>query len=192
MTSWFARGHLPKEHSKDFHTEVVYQDQLEIVLPAGHPLAKESVVNLKDVAGETFVEYYRRGSPALFSEIYSTCRKAGFSPKTILEFEEMSSRSFWPLKAGLGVAGAYAGIRSRFAFSPESVVRKIKPASSKIPLCAIWPAGPQEPVLGSFLDALRAKKPAIREKMEWPAWQGHRDTATTVLPRRVPNKRRFA
>jgi DNA-binding transcriptional LysR family regulator len=183
----FARP-FTKEHSKDFHTEVVYQDQLEIILPAGHSLAKESVVNLKDVAGETFVEYYRRGSPALFSEIYSTCRKAGFSPKTILEFEEMSS-VILAVESGLGVALTLGFARG--LLSPESVVRKIKPASSKIPLCAIWPAGPQEPVLGSFLEALRAKKPAIREKMEWPALS-HRDMATTVLPRRVPNKRRLA
>ncbi len=131
---------FPKERSKEFGTEVVYEDRLEIVLPAGHPLAKKSVVDLKDVSGETFVEYYRRGAPALFSEVISTCRKAGFSPKVVLEFGEMSS--------------------------VESVLRQIKPASSKIPLCAIWPAGPQEPVLESFLEVLRARKPTIRRKME--------------------------
>ena len=160
----FARP-FTKERSKDFRVEIVYQDQLEIVLPAGHALAKKSVVNLKDVAGETFVEYYRRGSPALFSEIYSTCRKAGFSPKAIFEFEEMSS-VILAVESGLGISltlGFARGLLSR-----ESVVRKIKPASSKIPLCAIWPAASQEPVLGSFLEALRARKPAIRKKMEWP------------------------
>ncbi len=156
---------FPKEHAKEFCTEVVYEDRLEIVLPATHALAKKNVVNLKDLSGETFVEYYRRGSPALFNEVYSTCRKAGFSPKTILEFEEMSS-VILAVESGLGVSltlGFARGLLSR-----ESVVRKIKPASSKIPLCAIWPAGDQEPVLGSFLDALRARKPTIKKKMEHP------------------------
>jgi len=154
---------FPKERSKEFGTEVVYEDRLEIVLPAGHPLAKKSVVDLKDVSGETFVEYYRRGAPALFSEVISTCRKAGFSPKVVLEFGEMSS-VILAVESGLGVSltlGFFRGLLSR-----ESVLRQIKPASSKIPLCAIWPAGPQEPVLESFLEVLRARKPTIRRKME--------------------------
>jgi DNA-binding transcriptional LysR family regulator len=158
----FARP-FPKGRAKEFCSEVVYQDQLEIVLPASHALAKKSVVDLKDVAGETFVEYYRRGSPALFSEVYSTCRKAGFSPKVILEFEEMSS-VILAVESGLGVSltlGFFRGL-----LSPDSVLRRIKPASSKIPLCAIWPAGPQEPVIGSFLETLWARKPTIRKKME--------------------------
>jgi DNA-binding transcriptional LysR family regulator len=154
---------FPKERAKEFRTEVVYEDQLEIVLPAGHALANKSVVDLKDVASETFVEYYRRGAPALFSEVITTCRKAGFSPKSILEFEEMSS-VILAVESGLGVSltlGFARGLLGR-----GSVVRRIKPASSNIPLCAIWPAGPQEPALESFLQTLRAKKPTIRRKME--------------------------
>ncbi|HEV7925086.1 MAG TPA: LysR substrate-binding domain-containing protein [Verrucomicrobiae bacterium] len=160
----FARP-FPKERSKEFVSEIVYEDHLEIVLPARHASAKKSVVDLKDLSGETFVEYYRRGSPALFGEVISTCRKAGFSPKTILEFGEMSS-VILAVESGLGVSltlGFFRGLLSR-----ESVLRQIKPASSKIPLCAIWPAGPQEPVLASFLQTLRARKPTIKRKMERP------------------------
>jgi DNA-binding transcriptional LysR family regulator len=158
----FARP-FPKERAREFCSEVVYEDHLEIVLPAGHALAKKSVVDLKCLAGETFVEYYRRGSPALFGEVISTCRKAGFSPKAILEFEEMSS-VILAVESGLGVSltlGFFRGLLSR-----ESVLRQIKPASALIPLCAIWPAGSQEPVLESFLAALRKRKPTIRKKME--------------------------
>jgi DNA-binding transcriptional LysR family regulator len=156
---------FPKERANEFCAEVVYEDQLEIVLPAGHALANRSVIDLKDVAGETFVEYYRRGAPALFREVNSTCRKAGFSPKVILEFEEMSS-VILAVESGIGVSLTLGFVRG--LLGRESVVRKIKPASSKIPLCAIWPAGPQEPALESFLEALRARKPTIRRKMERP------------------------
>jgi DNA-binding transcriptional LysR family regulator len=160
----FARP-FPKRRAKEFSTEVVYRDQLEIVLPAGHALAKKSVVHLKDLSDETFVEYYRRGSPALFSAVNATCRKAGFSPKVILEFEEMSS-VIMAVESGLGVSltlGFFGGLLSR-----GSVLRQIKPASEKIPLCAIWPASSQEPVLESFLGTLRARKPTIKKKMERP------------------------
>jgi DNA-binding transcriptional LysR family regulator len=154
---------FPKERAKEFCAEVVYEDQLEIVLPAGHALANKSVINLKDVACETFVEYYRRGAPALFSEVKTTCRKAGFSPKVILEFEEMSS-VILAVESGIGVSLTLGFVRG--LLSRESVVRPIKPASSKIPLCAVWPAGAQEPVLASFLGALKKRKPTIKRKME--------------------------
>ena len=153
---------FPKERAKEFCSEIVYEDQLEIVLPAGHALANKSVVDLKDVACETFVEYYRRGAPALFSEVKMTCRKAGFSPKAILEFEEMSS-VILAVESGLGVSLTLGFVRG--LLSRESVVRQIKPASSKIPLCAIWLAGAQEPVIESFLGALRKRKPIIRRTM---------------------------
>ena len=134
-------------------------------MAVGHALAKKSVVDLKDVSGETFVEYYRQGSPALFSAVNSTCRKAGFSPKVILESEEMSS-VIMAVESGLGVSltlGFFGGL-----LSGGSVLRQIKPASDKIPLCAIWPASSREPVVESFLEALRARKPTIRSKMERP------------------------
>ena len=157
---------FPKERAKEFCTEIVYDDQLEIVLPAGHALANRSVIDLKDVAGETFVEYYRRGAPALFREVNATCRKAGFSPKAILEFEEMSS-VILAVESGIGVSLTLGFVRGML--SRDSVVRKIKPASAKIPLCAIWPVDSQEPVLESFVEALRARRPTIRRKMERPA-----------------------
>lgn len=152
-----------RERAKEFCSEVVYEDRMEIVLPAGHVLAKKSVVNLKDLSGETFLEYYRRGAPALFSEVISTCRKAGFSPKTILEFEEMSS-VILAVESGLGVSLTLGFVRG--LLTRDSVVRQINPASSKIPLCAVWPVGPQEPVVESFVKVLRARKPTIQKEME--------------------------
>ena len=154
---------FPKEDANNFFTEVVYEDRLEIVLPAGHALANRSTVNLKDVAGETFVEYYRRGSPALFKEVNATCRKAGFTPKAILEFEDMSS-VIVAVESGLGVSLTLGFVRG--LLSRESVVRPINPASSEIPLCAIWPTGHQGPILESFLKTLRAMKATIRKRMD--------------------------
>jgi DNA-binding transcriptional LysR family regulator len=154
---------FPKDRAKEFGAEVVYEDRLEIVLPASHAMAKKRVVDLKDLSGETFLEYYRRGAPALFGEVMATCRKAGFSPKAILEFEEMSS-VIMAVESGLGVSLTLGFVRG--LLSRDSVVRQINPASSKIPLCAVWPAGPQEPVVDSFVKVLRARKPSIQKEME--------------------------
>jgi DNA-binding transcriptional LysR family regulator len=154
---------FPKERAKEFGCDIVYEDQMEIVLPANHALAKKSVVNLKDLSGETFLEYYRRGAPAMFSEVISMFRKAGFSPKAVLEFEQLSS-VILAVESGLGVSLSLGFVRGML--TRDSVVRQIKPASSKIPLCAVWPVGPQEPIVESFLRVLKARKPTIKKGME--------------------------
>jgi DNA-binding transcriptional LysR family regulator len=158
----FARP-FPKERAKEFVCDVVYEDQMEIVLPVSHALAKKKVVNLKDLSGETFLEYYRRGAPAMFSEVLSMFRKAGFTPKAILEFEQMGS-VIMAVESGLGVSLTLGFVRG--LLSHDSVVRRIKPASSKIPLCAIRPVGLQEPIVESFLKVLKARKPTIKKGME--------------------------
>ena len=113
----------------------------------------------------------------MFSEVMSTCRKAGFLPKAILEFEEMSS-VILAVESGLGVSLSLGFVRGML--TRDSVVRQIKPASSKIPLCAVWAAGPQEPVVKSFVEVLRAggkiavsghNTPAIRTHFEIWAFQ---------------------
>jgi DNA-binding transcriptional LysR family regulator len=68
------------------------------------------------------------------------------------------------VESGLGVSLTLGFVRG--LLTPALVVRPIKPASSNIPLCAIWPAGPLEPVVKSFVEVLRARKPTIKKDME--------------------------
>lgn len=157
---------LAKDRADEFASELVYEDRLELMLPAGHVLAKKSVVNLKDVEHESFIAGCRAGAPALYGEIIATCRRAGFSPKMALELELVSS-IIVAVECGLGVAlvaGSTRHMRHR-----TTVLRPVRPPSDKVQLCAIWRTGEPEPVLQSFLEVLRTVKPAIRKQMERPA-----------------------
>jgi DNA-binding transcriptional LysR family regulator len=153
----------PKDRTEDFNVELIYEDRLQLLLPAGHALAKKRVVDLKDVADEIFVEGYRGGAPSLYGEVIATCRRAGFLPKVVFELE-MANSVIFAVESGLGVSlvpGCVSHLHHR-----KTVLRPIRPASDKLPICAIWPAESHNPVLQSFLDVLRAAKPAIKKEME--------------------------
>jgi DNA-binding transcriptional LysR family regulator len=156
---------LSKDRADEFTAEVVYEDRLELLLEAGHVLARKSVVNLKDVANESFIAGFRAGAPSLYGEVVATCRRAGFSPKIALELELMNSVIF-AVESGLGVS-LVPGC-TRHLHHRTTVLRPIKPPSAKLLLCAVWRTGVPEPVLQSFLEILRLAKPAIKKQMERP------------------------
>src|SRR5947207_1624210 len=93
----------PKDRAEEFGVELIYEDQLRIMLPAGHALAKKRVVDLKDVADEIFVQGYRGGAPSLYAEVIATCRRAGFLPKVAFELEMMNTVIF-AVESGLGIS----------------------------------------------------------------------------------------
>lgn len=156
---------IPRERERDFNVELVYNDRLEIAMPSKHPLAKNKVIHLRDLATERFVEFHRQGAPGLFDEVIAVCRRAGFSPNIISEYDQMSSVMVF-VESGLGVSvvpGCVGHLNN-----PGAILRPIKPASSRLPLCAVWSKSASAPVVDCFLEALRITKPAIRKIMERP------------------------
>ncbi|NEX62586.1 LysR family transcriptional regulator [Noviherbaspirillum galbum] len=82
----------PGTHS--FAGVTLYQiadEQMKIVLPIKHPLAKRKRLPLSALAGESFVLIPRRTSPTLHDEIMSACRQAGFEPALGQQAPQLSS-----------------------------------------------------------------------------------------------------
>jgi DNA-binding transcriptional LysR family regulator len=158
----FTRS-VPSQRTKEFNSEKVYDDRLEIALPLAHPIAREQMVELKTLARERFVEFHRHGAPGLFDEVISTCRLAGFSPNVICEPDLMSSVMLF-VESGLCISLVPGCVRN--LNHPNAVFRPIKPSSARIPLCAVWAKDLHEPVLECFLEVLRSTKTDIKERME--------------------------
>jgi len=158
----FSRA-LPTERRSEFEEELVYTDHLVIALPAAHSLAKQKVIRLKSLAGEPFVQFHRKGAPALFDEVLATCRRAGFSPRIVNEPNFMAT-VMTLVESGLGVSVVPRCVRS--LNRPLVVIRPIAPKSARIPLYVAWRKSSQNPALGAFLDILRAATPRIRTQME--------------------------
>jgi DNA-binding transcriptional LysR family regulator len=58
----------------------VAEESLVVALPVGHPLAERAALELRDLVGEPFVLFARAHGHALFDQISSACRDAGFVP----------------------------------------------------------------------------------------------------------------
>jgi DNA-binding transcriptional LysR family regulator len=154
---------LPVGRRAEFEEEVVYIDHLVVALAETHRLARQKVVRLESLAGETFVQFHRRGAPGLFDEVVSCCRRAGFSPRIINEPNFMAT-VMTLVESGLGVSLVPHCVRSLNRI--HVVMRPITPKSARIPLCVTWRKSEQSPIVAAFLDNLRAAKTQIRAQME--------------------------
>jgi DNA-binding transcriptional LysR family regulator len=115
------------------------------------------------LAGESFVQFHRRGAPGLFDEVIGTCRRAGFSPRIVNEPNFMAT-VMTLVESGLGVSLIPRCVRS--LNRPNVVIRPITPKSAPIPLCAAWRKSTDNPALSAFLDIVNVSLPQIRAQME--------------------------
>ncbi len=83
----FVRGTVPgqnqnqnQEQAPDLRYLPLWQDELVIALPAGHPLADPPEVDLADLADLPLLLTERRNHPALVDLVTGACAEAGFRP----------------------------------------------------------------------------------------------------------------
>ncbi|QFY10948.1 LysR family transcriptional regulator [Nonomuraea phyllanthi] len=113
---------LPAEAPR---TVLLREDRLYVALPGGHPLAGDAEVDLRDLAGETWIEAAPRGQPTL---LVTACAAAGFRPRGGPRVAEWSGK-FGFVAAGLGVT-----------LVPELAARAVPPALVLRPLRGMAPA----------------------------------------------------
>ncbi|GAA1683144.1 LysR family transcriptional regulator [Nonomuraea maheshkhaliensis] len=142
----------------DATTVPLIEDRLFVALPAGHRLAAEREVDLRDLATETWIEAAPRGQPTL---LVTACAAAGFSPRSGLRVAEWSGK-FGFVSAGLGVT-----------LVPELAARAVpsdlvlKPLKGTAPVRKVYAALPDPP--------LPAALELVRMLGQWK-------TCTTVSP----------
>ncbi|MEV4284603.1 LysR family transcriptional regulator [Nonomuraea bangladeshensis] len=113
------------------------EDRLLVALPAGHRLAAEAEVDLRDLAGETWIEAAPRGQPTL---LLAACAAAGFAPRGGLRVAEWTGK-FGFVAAGLGVT-----------LVPELAARAVpaglvlRPLRGQAPARRVYAALPEDPL----------------------------------------------
>jgi DNA-binding transcriptional LysR family regulator len=118
-------------------TVPLIEDRLFVALPAGHRLAAEPEVDLRDLAAETWIEAAPRGQPTL---LVTACAAAGFTPRSGLRVAEWSGK-FGFVAAGLGVT-----------LVPELAARAVpadlvlKPLKGTAPVRKVYAALPDTPL----------------------------------------------
>ncbi|NYT61703.1 LysR family transcriptional regulator [Alcaligenaceae bacterium] len=93
----------PPVIGSDLGLLTVARERLIVALPATHPLAGRSRINLKELADDAFVAFTRTIGSALPTLILRTCHDAGFDPRIVQEAGDISTMIML-VSAGMGVS----------------------------------------------------------------------------------------
>ena len=135
---------------------LVLEDQMVVVLPADHYLAKEPAVSIRHLADERFVAVSRDCSASLHDRLIEMCGASGFSPDVAQEVDD-------PDLVPLAVAGGLGlGLAARVSIAtrvmPGLVCRPLQDPRAVIPLVAVAVrdgAAPQTEEFLRLVDELR-------------------------------------
>jgi DNA-binding transcriptional LysR family regulator len=139
----------------DLETLLVLRARLMIVLPARHPLVRESLLPLESLAGETWVSLDEKEAPGYRAFLTQLCRMSGFAPKlglTASTPEGLIGR----VAAGYGVA---LTLESN-APHHNQLVRVLPLDVDPLELCAVWHRREKSPLLHAFLEVVREQAAA--------------------------------
>jgi len=87
------------------------QEDLVVVLPAGHPLARRRRLRLEHLRGHAFILYARESGYGLSADIMAACRQQGFSPAIAQHAPQLSS-AVNLVAAGMGIAVVPASMQA--------------------------------------------------------------------------------
>ncbi len=147
-TMHLAFVRAPVEAREDIHQELVFDQDVDILVPAGHPLADHDEIALADLADEDLIVIDRAVEPELHDYYITLCNRAGFSPRIAHEVN-----STWVaiglVAAGLGVGFAPASAKT----APQQGVayRPVKGDPPRLSIGMIWNRGNMPAVLENFL-----------------------------------------
>jgi DNA-binding transcriptional LysR family regulator len=140
--------------NEQLRTTVIHREPFTLVLPKGHPRARDKQVHIANLRNESFVAYGRRWAPGFFDSVVQMCVKEGFSPNIVQETGEMYT--------AIALIAAGAGI----AILPKSVVLAqsknivMKPLAGSVPTSEIAIAtrvGNNSLIVRSFIELAAAQ-----------------------------------
>ncbi len=136
-------------------TMVLYEMELEVVLPAGHRCAGRKRISLKDVQKEEFIGYREESFPGRNQTIITACKVAGFTPH--LKYQANSLVEVLAMiGAGTGVCLMPADVAS--LPHPDSIFVPIREKLEPIRFTAAWRREDERPIIRQLLDRLKSSR----------------------------------
>ena len=144
------------EPPQDEHLEItrLIDDNFELVVPRGHPLARKRTVRLDALARERWLfPRIMGGTSSTYDRLMrGACAVAGFEPQILFEINDCQTAQGF-VAAGMGIA-----VLPRLALHPKHdgvVVRKLADAPSRSVLAIRLRAGVATPATRAGLQCLR-------------------------------------
>lgn len=142
----------PFGHDEAVEIRTVLREPFAIVVPEGHPLARQEVVDLADAAKETFVLVSRKQSPGYFDQCLALCQSYGFSP-LVIEEGNTGGAMFGMVAAGLGVTLVPA--TSDVVQWPQIAFRPLTKSEPLVDLAIAYRRDDDGPSLAAFLETVK-------------------------------------
>jgi DNA-binding transcriptional LysR family regulator len=158
----FTRSILPQLRPQ-LHSELLFREPLVVVLPKGHPLATEPTIAISQLSAQRFVLYSRDSAPDIFDAIVSICRKAKFSPN-IVDSPNLWQSVLTMVESGEGIALVPACIQHLRANGVS--FHALRDRGCMLDVILAWRRNEPDAIRDSFLDLLRANRPAILRLMK--------------------------
>ena len=134
----------------------VWEDLLVVALPTTHPLARQPLVALSQLAGLPLRMVPHEVNPSLVDLLLSACRAAGFEPR-----QQLATGSDQDKLAAIGAGPAtwtvyYAAQAEMFSAQAAGVAFVPVDPPLRMPTSLALPATGESPVLQALLEACRA------------------------------------
>ena len=165
MDTAFLR--TPMTKPEDLVIDFLLEEPMVVALPSAHALAQndgDTVLSLKDLAGETFIVYARQHGPGLYDVTTAACLKAGFSPRLGQEAPRITS-ALSLVAAGLGISAVPASMQ-RMVMDGVAYRRLKVPNQPKAVLNLASRRGDPSAVVRHFLNLVRRAARAFHADQE--------------------------
>ncbi len=131
---------------------IVSREPLLVAMPESHPLASESVLEIRALAGEDFILPARYSTPSLYGKIVEICRQAGFTPNPVQKEVGLMQTVIGVVAGGMGVALVPASLRN---LNRKGVIYKeVRDPEAIVEMGIVWRRDNVTPVLASFLQVV--------------------------------------
>lgn len=135
-------------------TEHLFDEDMLIALPQGHPLARFRTLSLWALASENFVLFPRLVGSGLYDEIIAACQRSGFSPRVAQEASQVTSIVNL-VAAGLGVSLVPASMQQ--IHSEGVTYRAIAGDAPRARMSLIYRAGEDSPTVANMIALARER-----------------------------------
>jgi DNA-binding transcriptional LysR family regulator len=152
--------------------ETVEREPVVVALPVSHPLAKEPLLDVGQLAGETLVLLGREDSPGVRDSLAGATDLVHGDVQEVREMQTVIAL----VRAGVGISLVPESVR---ALAREGVVYRELPAGGpSVELAMAWRSEDRSPVLAAFLEVTRERvAEAMAARRPPPGGEGGRRPA---------------
>ncbi|WP_042351967.1 LysR family transcriptional regulator [Bacillus massiliigorillae] len=127
------------------------EDEVVLIASSNHPLAKKTIIDLKEAENEKFI--FPSRSHSAFNIAMHGCQSAGFNPKIYCESSHLYAR-FNLVSQEIGVALVSSKV-AKVAKNDDSVIIHLKQSLKKPTVLAVLKNPHHPPPVGAFRDFAR-------------------------------------